>query len=131
MKIPDYITATRVSRRTDANQVWNADRYRVSERAGDRPMRTEESLGLSSIQWRFKMTMPYERTRAILGTEEILRELLDSSKHPETTAETRRDIKWALRHYPERHNIDNIARECPDELSRTDAPEIKQWESYR
>jgi len=77
------------------------------------------------------MTMPYERTRAILGTEEILRDLLDSSKHPETTEETRRDIKWALRHYPERHNINKIARECPDVLSRTDAPEITQWESLR
>ena len=75
------------------------------------------------------MTMPHERTRAILGAEEVLRGLLDRNKHPETTDETRRDIRWALRHYPEPHNIDNIARECPDELSRTDAPEIQHWRS--
>ena len=77
------------------------------------------------------MTLPYERTRAILGAEELLKELLDPNKHAETTAETRRDIKWALRHYPEEHDINTIAQNCPDELSRTDAPEILQWKSYR
>lgn len=39
------------------------------------------------------MTMPYERTRSVVWADELLHELLDSQKHPETTAETRHQIK--------------------------------------
>ena len=60
------------------------------------------------------MTLPYERSRAVLGAAEVLKELLDPQEHPETTEETRRHIKWAPRHYPDRRAINAIARQCPD-----------------
>ena len=66
------------------------------------------------------MTMPNERSRAVLGAAEVLKELLDPQKHPETTEETRRHIKWALRHYPDRHEINAVAWLCPDYFERVD-----------
>ena len=73
------------------------------------------------------MTLPNERSRAVLGAANVLRDLLDPDKHPETTAETRREITWALRHYPARWEINAIARLCPDYFeSVDDAVAIKQ-----
>ena len=65
------------------------------------------------------MTMPNERSRALIGAAELLKELLNPEKHPEITVETRRDIKWVLRHYPDRHMINAMALHCPDYLSET------------
>jgi len=66
------------------------------------------------------MTMPDERTRAVLGAAEVLKEQLNPQKHPETTDETRRHIRWALRHYPDRHEINGIALLCPEYFARVD-----------
>jgi len=71
--------------------------------------------------------MPYERSRAVLGAAEVLKELLDPKKHPETTDETRQHIKWALRHYPDRWEINAVARICPEYFEYVDDTEaIKQ-----
>jgi len=70
------------------------------------------------------MTLPDERSRAVLGAAEVLKELLDPQKHPETTEETRQDIKWALRHYPNRHEVNAVARQCPDCFGYVDDAEV-------
>lgn len=75
------------------------------------------------------MTMPSERSRAVLGAAEVLKELLDPQKHPETTEETRHHIKWALRHYPDRRVINAIARQCPDYFERVEADSILKCNS--
>ncbi len=72
------------------------------------------------------MTMPNERSRAVLGAGEILRELLDREKHPETTEETRRHIIWALRHYPGRSEINAVSRDSPDYFEYVDDEEARK-----
>ena len=54
----------------------------------------------------------------VLGAGELLKELLNPEKHPEITVETRRDVKWVLRHYPDRQVINAMASHCPDYLER-------------
>lgn len=43
------------------------------------------------------MTMPHERTRAVLGTRELLEQLRMRDDIP---ADVKRDAIWCLRHYP-------------------------------
>lgn len=66
------------------------------------------------------MTLPDERTRAVLGAAKVLRGLLDPEKHPEISEMTRRDIRWALRHYPDRDEINVVAGRCPDYFAKAD-----------
>lgn len=53
------------------------------------------------------MTMPNERTRALLMAGDLLRELLNSEDLPE---EIRRQIVVVLRHYPESDDIAHQVR---------------------
>jgi hypothetical protein len=46
------------------------------------------------------MTLPYERTRAVLSTESFLKELLDPKKTPGVPSVIRRQANSLLRHYP-------------------------------
>lgn len=46
------------------------------------------------------MTMPDERTRAVLQTREFLRDLMDSEKTPNVSDAVRREARRLLRHYP-------------------------------
>ena len=57
------------------------------------------------------MTLPYERTRAILKTEEFLREL---SRHSGLPQDIRSYAKSLLRHYPSADQIFSVGRleEC-------------------
>ena len=43
------------------------------------------------------MTLPYERTRAVIETREFLRLLLGNRQVPDSI---RSEAKWLLRHYP-------------------------------
>ena len=65
------------------------------------------------------MTMPHERLRALQWAGELLRELAyDQSKHQalwggEVPPELRRQAVVILRHYPENHELLNVAKwEC-------------------
>lgn len=53
------------------------------------------------------MTMPHERTRSIICTEQFLRRLLATSELP---AEIRAEAKSLLRHYPSHQQILQIGR---------------------
>ena len=57
------------------------------------------------------MTLPYERTRAIVKTEEFLREL---SRHSGLPQDIRSYAKSLLRHYPSADQIFSLGRldEC-------------------
>lgn len=68
------------------------------------------------------MTLPYERTRAIVKTEEFLREL---SRHTGLPQDIRSYAKSLLRHYPSADQIYSLGRleEClvgdaPDDVYR-------------
>ena len=57
------------------------------------------------------MTLPYERTRAIVKTEEFLREL---SRHTGLPQDIRSYAKSLLRHYPSAEQVFSLGRleEC-------------------
>lgn len=72
------------------------------------------------------MTMPYERTRALIFARELLEELRDRTKHPETTEQTKHAIYITLRHFPEIWEMNMLADAAPDHLARLDDPELKR-----
>lgn len=46
------------------------------------------------------MTLPNERTNALINTREFLRELLDPKKTPRIPKEVRKKAHWCLKHFP-------------------------------
>lgn len=54
------------------------------------------------------MTMPNERTSALLHTKEFLRSLLDPKKTPRVPRAIRIQAYWCLRHYPAEYQIKDI-----------------------
>lgn len=48
------------------------------------------------------MTLPYERSRAVIETREFLRLLLGNRRVP---ASVRSEAKWLLRHYPSANDV--------------------------
>jgi hypothetical protein len=59
------------------------------------------------------MTLPIERTRAILHTREFLRELMDSEATPGVPDAVRRAAQTLLRHYPAARDIELAHLACP------------------
>lgn len=57
------------------------------------------------------MTMPDERYRAVVKTQEFLLEILNTSRIPKKIKE---DAKWCLRHYPSAWDMKQAAENCPD-----------------
>lgn len=60
------------------------------------------------------MTIPFERYRAVVQTEEFLKELLDPKKTPRVPKDIRRQALWCLRHYPSKYEMDRAAKQAPD-----------------
>ena len=60
------------------------------------------------------MTIPVERTRAVIQTREFLFALLDPKKTPRVRSEIRKQAYWCLRHYPGHHDLVVSARRLPD-----------------
>lgn len=48
------------------------------------------------------MTLPYERSRAVIETREFLTQLLGNRRVP---APVRSEAKWLLRHYPSTNEV--------------------------
>jgi len=59
------------------------------------------------------MTMPYERTRAVLQAREFLQELVDATTTPGVPDEVRRIAFRLLRHYPSPLHMEIAAHACP------------------
>jgi hypothetical protein len=51
------------------------------------------------------MTLPVERTNAVLKAEKFLMDLLDPKKTPRVPREIRRRASSCLRHYPSQYNM--------------------------
>ena len=56
------------------------------------------------------MTVPVERTRAVVSTEEFLKELLDCGKTPRVPKYIRQRASLLLRHYPTEFDMEMISR---------------------
>jgi hypothetical protein len=55
------------------------------------------------------MTLPIERTNAVLRTEKFLIDLCDPKKYPRVPREVRKEAQRLLRHYPSQYNMKYIA----------------------
>jgi hypothetical protein len=55
------------------------------------------------------MTVPVERTNAVIRTEKFLISLLDPKKTPRVPLSVRKDAKSLLRHYPSEFDMNTIA----------------------
>jgi hypothetical protein len=55
------------------------------------------------------MTMPFERTNAVLRTEQFLVDLLDPKKTPRIPRDIRRAAGSLLKHYPSRCDMEIIS----------------------
>jgi len=55
------------------------------------------------------MTVPVERTNAVIRTRKFLLELLDPKKTPRVPASVRQDAMHLLRHYPSEFEMNMIA----------------------
>ena len=60
------------------------------------------------------MTVPYERTIAVLNTQKFLRELLDPAKTPRVPKKVRNTARWLLRHYPSPMELEIAHKARPD-----------------
>jgi hypothetical protein len=77
------------------------------------------------------MTLPDERFRSVLKTEEFLESLLDPKKTPRVPKDIRQQARCCLRHYPSYHNMKELERAAPsvvqermEDVNRM----IKYWE---
>jgi hypothetical protein len=59
------------------------------------------------------MTMPHERTRAVLWTYELLNDLVNPEKTPGVPDEIRRQARYCLRHFPLPHELHWYAQADP------------------
>ena len=54
------------------------------------------------------MTLPNERTQAVLRVERFLMDLRDPKKYPRVPKEVREEASRLLRHYPSQYNMKYI-----------------------
>jgi hypothetical protein len=55
------------------------------------------------------MTMPFERTNAVLRTEQFLADLLDTKVTPRIPSSIRREARSLLKHYPSKFDMEIIS----------------------
>ena len=55
------------------------------------------------------MTLPIERTNAVLNVERFLMDLRDPKKYPRVPRAVREEAQRLLRHYPSKYNMKYIA----------------------
>lgn len=55
------------------------------------------------------MTLPIERTNAVLNVERFLMDLRDPKKYPRVPKAVREEAHRLLRHYPSKYNMKYIA----------------------
>jgi len=72
------------------------------------------------------MTLPIERTNAILNTEQFLLELLDPKKTPRIPKEIRRRAGRLLKHYPTHYDMENIHERLEPYIDKPVVPRLFQ-----
>jgi hypothetical protein len=75
------------------------------------------------------MTMPFERTRAVLWTREFLQDLMDHAKSPHVPARVRARARTLLRHYPTPADMALAGRAIPCWFGVSG--ELGEWEERR
>lgn len=60
------------------------------------------------------MTIPIERTYAIINTRAFLLDLLDRKKTPRVPIEIREKARRLLKHYPMEYYLEKASEKCPD-----------------
>jgi hypothetical protein len=66
------------------------------------------------------VTLPVERTRAVLWTRKFLFDLLDPRKTPRVPRSVRRTAASLLRHYPWTSDMIEVSRRAPDVFGKGD-----------
>jgi hypothetical protein len=59
------------------------------------------------------MTIPTERTRAVMRTRDFLQKLTDCEAMPDVPEEVRHEARALLRHYPSMSDMDLAHKACP------------------
>ncbi len=59
------------------------------------------------------MTLPNERTRAVVYARDFLRALMDPKQTPKVPKEIRTRAYWVLRHFPWDTDLDESSRKLP------------------
>lgn len=59
------------------------------------------------------MTLPIERTNAVLRVEQFLLDLMDPKKTPRVPKEIRVHAWRCLKHYPSKYDMENAGNEAP------------------
>lgn len=77
------------------------------------------------------MTLPEERTRAVVETREFLRALCDSERTPGVPTTVRERARDLLRHYPEDHYLDAAAAAWPGHWEATASEKRTSAPSYK
>ena len=60
------------------------------------------------------MTLPDERYRSIMQADQLLKDLLDSTKTPRVPRLIRDRARGVLRHWPDTYYIDQLAEQSPE-----------------
>lgn len=66
------------------------------------------------------MTLPDERTRSLISTQRLLRDLLNAQDTPRVPKEIRKRAYWCLRHFPSAFDINLVA--CVDQTVFAQTP---------
>ena len=60
------------------------------------------------------MTIPFERTRALIESRQLLMQLENPARPPRDPVELQRIATWLLRHYPTLNDIEAAHKALPD-----------------
>jgi len=66
------------------------------------------------------MTLPFERTNALVNARQFMLDLMDSSKTPKVPLEIRRRARSVLKHFPGAFDISIAATKVPEVFGPTD-----------
>ena len=66
------------------------------------------------MNWAKKMTIPFERTRALIETKSFLLKLVDTKRLPRVPKSVRQHAEFLLRHYPSYDDIELAHKALPN-----------------
>jgi hypothetical protein len=73
------------------------------------------------------VTLPDERYRAVLKTQEFLVEILNTPRVPKAIKD---QARWCLRHYPSAWDMEIVAREVPSMFQERMEPLYRMVKQY-
>jgi hypothetical protein len=73
------------------------------------------------------MTLPDERYRAVVKTQEFLVEILNTPRVPKAIKE---QARWCLRHYPTDWDMQRTALQAPDVFQEQMEPVTRMFKQY-